>query len=161
MSLSLFIARRIYRDNDMGKRVSKPAVLIALIGVAIGLAVMIITVSVIAGFKSEVRDKVVGFGSHIQITNADAARSYETRPIVVNDSMVAAISDYSQVKHVQRYSTKPGMIKTADNFQGMVLKGLGPEFDATFFRKSLLEGEIPQFSDSASSNHASRGAAYL
>jgi len=153
MSLSLFLARRIYRDNDMGKRVSKPAVLIALIGVAIGLAVMIITVSVIAGFKSEVRDKVVGFGSHIQITNADAARSYETRPIVVNDSMVAALSDYSQVKHVQRYSTKPGMIKTADNFQGMVLKGLGPEFDATFFRKSLLEGEIPQFSDSASSNH--------
>lgn len=153
MSLSLFIARRIYRDGDKGKRVSKPAVLIALIGVAIGLAVMIVTVSIVAGFKKEVRDKVVGFGAHIQVTNTDAARSYETRPIVANDSMISALSDYAGVKHVQRYSTKPGMIKTMDSFQGMVLKGLGPEFDASFFKKNLVEGEIPQFSDSASSNH--------
>lgn len=153
MSLSLFIARRIYRDGDKGKRVSKPAVLIALIGVAIGLAVMIVTVSIVAGFKKEVRDKVVGFGAHIQVTNTDAARSYETRPIVASDSMISALSDYAGVKHVQRYSTKPGMIKTMDSFQGMVLKGLGPEFDASFFKKNLVEGEVPQFSDSASSNH--------
>lgn len=152
MSLSLFIARRIYRDSDAGKQVSRPAVLIALIGVAIGLAVMIITVSVIVGFKSEVRDKVIGFGSDIQITNADAVRSYETRPVVVNDSLISILSSYPQVKHVQRYSTKPGMIKTAEDFQGMVLKGIGPEFDPTFFQKHLVEGELPQFSDTASSN---------
>ena len=71
MSLSLFLARRIYRDSDAGKQVSRPAVLIATIGVAIGLAVMIVAVSVIIGFKSEVRDKIVGFGSHIQISHAD------------------------------------------------------------------------------------------
>lgn len=152
MSLSLFIARRIYRDSDAGKQVSRPAVLIALIGVAIGLAVMIITVSVIVGFKSEVRDKVVGFGSDIQITNSDAARSYETRPVVVSDSIMQVLAAYPEVKHVQRYSTKPGMLKTAEDFQGMVLKGVGPEFDPTFFREHLIEGELPQFSDTASSN---------
>lgn len=152
MSLSLFIARRLYRGNDAGKQVSRPAVLIALIGVAIGLAVMIITVSVIVGFKNEVRDKVVGFGSDIQITNSDAARSYETRPVVVNDSLISILSSYPEVKHVQRYSTKPGMIKTTEDFQGMVLKGIGPEFDPTFFQKHLVEGELPQFSDTASSN---------
>lgn len=152
MSLSLFIARRLYRDSDAGKQVSRPAVLIALIGVAIGLAVMIITVSVIVGFKNEVRDKVVGFGSDIQITNSDAARSYETRPVVVNDSLISILSSYPEVKHVQRYSTKPGMIKTTEDFQGMVLKGIGPEFDPTFFQKHLVEGELPQFSDTASSN---------
>lgn len=152
MSLSLFIARRIYRETDGGKQVSRPAVLIAMVGIAVGLAVMIIAVAVVVGFKSEVRNKVIGFGSHIQISNFDALRSFETRPIVVGDSMTAALSDYPEVKHVQRYSTKPGMIKTDDAFQGMVLKGVGPEFDVRFFRDHLIEGEIPAFSDSASTN---------
>ena len=152
MNLALCISRRIYRDKDGGKRVSRPAVLIAMIGIAIGLAVMIISVAVVIGFKNEVRNKVIGFGSHIQISNFDAVRSYETRPILVNDSMMAALSDYSEVKHVQRYSTKPGMIKTDEAFQGMVLKGVGPEFDPTFFREHLMEGQMPAFSDSASTN---------
>ena len=149
MSFPLFIARRLYRDTDGGKQVSRPAVLIAMVGIAIGLAVMIITVAVVIGFKREVRNKVTGFGSHIQITNFDAVRSYETHPVVVGDSMMAALAANPDIKHVQRYSTKPGMIKTDDAFQGMVLKGVGPEFDATFFRDNLLEGEIPAFSDSA------------
>ena len=150
--LSLFLARRIYRETDGGQQVSRPAVLIAMIGIAIGLAVMIIAVAVVIGFKSEVRNKVVGFGSHIQISNFDAVRSYETHPVVVNDSMVSALSANPQVKHVQRYSTKPGMIKTDDAFQGMVLKGVGPEYDMDFFREHLVEGEIPAFSDTVSNN---------
>ena len=152
MSLSLFIARRIYRESDGGKQVSRPAVLIAMAGIAIGLAVMIIAVAVVIGFKSEVRNKVIGFGSHIQIANLDAVNSYETHPIAVGDSMMTALSGYPQVSHVQRYSTKPGMIKTDDAFQGMVLKGVGPEFDPSFMQEYLVEGEIPAFSDSASSN---------
>lgn len=126
--------------------------LIAMIGIAIGLAVMIIAVGVVIGFKNEVRNKVIGFGSHIQISNFDAVRSYETHPIVVNDSLIAALSGNPQVKHVQRYSTKPGMIKTDDAFQGMVLKGVGAEYDLNFFREHLVEGEIPLFSDSVSTN---------
>ena len=119
MSLSLFIARRIYRESDGGKQVSRPAVLIAMAGIAVGLAVMIIAVAVAVGFKSEVRNKVIGFGSHIQITNLDAVNSYETHPIAVGDSMMAALAGYPQISHVQRFSTKPGMIKTDDAFQGM------------------------------------------
>ena len=152
MSLSLFIARRIYRESDGGKQVSRPAVLIAMAGIAIGLAVMIIAVAVVIGFKSEVRNKVIGFGSHIQITNLDAVSSYETHPIVVGDSMMTALADYPEISHVQRFSTKPGMIKTDDAFQGMVLKGVGPEFDPHFIKEYLVEGEIPVFSDTASTN---------
>lgn len=132
MDLSRFLALRIYRNSDAEKKVSRPAVLIATLGIAIGLAVMIIAVSVIIGFKSEVRDKIIGFG-YIQISNSDAARSFETRPIAVTDSMIAVLTDNPEVKHVQRYSTKPGMIKTADAFQGMVLKGIGPEYATSFF----------------------------
>lgn len=150
--LSFFLARRIYRESDGGKQVSRPAVLIAMAGIAIGLAVMIISVAVVIGFKSEVRNKVVGFESHIQITNLDAVNSYETHPIVVGDSMITALSNYAEVEHVQRYSTKPGMIKTENAFQGMVLKGVGPEYDTRFIKEHLLEGEIPVFSDSASTN---------
>lgn len=152
MNFARFIALRIYRADEPGEQVSRPAVLIAMIGIAIGLAVMIISVSVIAGFKSEIRDKIVGFGSHIQISNIDATGSYETRPVIVDDSMRIALAGYAGVKHVQRYSTKPGMIKTADAFQGMVLKGVGPEYDRNFFLRHLVEGEFPQFSDSTSSN---------
>lgn len=152
MSLSLFIARGIYRESDGGKQVSRPAVLIAMAGIAIGLAVMIIAVAVVIGFKSEVRNKVIGFGSHIQITNLDAASSYETHPIIVGDSMMAALAGYPEISHVQRFSTKPGMIKTDDAFQGMVLKGVGPEFDPRFMEEYLVEGKIPVFSDSVSSN---------
>ena len=152
MSLSLFIARRIYRESDSGKQVSRPAVLIAMAGIAIGLAVMIIAVAVVIGFKSEVRNKVIGFGSHIQITNLDAVSSYETHPIVVGDSMMTALDGYPEISHVQRFSTKPGMIKTDDAFQGMVLKGVGPEFDPRFLQEYLVEGEIPVFSDSVFSN---------
>ncbi len=148
---SFYIARRIYSDTDGGKQMSRPAVLIAMAGIAIGLAVMIIAVAVVIGFKKEVRNKVIGFDSHIQISNLDAIRSYETHPVVINDSVMAALANYPEVKHVQRYSTKPGIVKTDHAFQGMVLKGVGPEFDPEFFRAHLLEGEIPVFSDTIAS----------
>ncbi len=148
---SFFMARRIYRDTDGGKQMSRPAVLIAMAGIAVGLVVMIVAVAVIIGFKTEVRNKVIGFGSDIQISNLDAVRSFETRPILVNDSLMTALLAHPEVNHIQRYSTKPGIIKTDDAFQGMVVKGVGQEFDATFFHDHLLEGEIPAFSDTVAS----------
>ena len=152
MNWKLFIARRIYRSKEGEKEVSKPAILIATWGIAIGLAVMIVAVAVVVGFKHEVRDKVVGLGSDITITHFDALKSYETIPVMMEDSLMNDLQATEGVKHVQRYSTKPGMIMTDDNFLGMVLKGVAQEYDWTFLRKHLLEGEIPVFSDSASTN---------
>ncbi|KAA6317863.1 Lipoprotein-releasing system transmembrane protein LolE, partial [termite gut metagenome] len=152
--LSLFIAKRIYHDNVVEKRISRPAVFIAVTGIAIGLVVMIIAVSVVVGFKKEVRDKIIGLGAHIQINNFQATHSYEAYPIAVNDSVMSILYDYPEVAHVQRYSAKPGMIKTDDAFQGMVLKGVGEEYDISFFQSYLVEGEIPLFTDSAASNQA-------
>lgn len=149
---SLFIAKRIYRSEEGGKQVSRPAIIIAMVGVALGLAVMILSIAVVVGFKKEVRGKVTGFGSHIQLTNFEGVRSYETKPIAVDDSIFRALYQYPEVKHVQRYSTKPGIIKMDDAFQGMILKGVGQEFDASFFQNHLVEGEIPLFSDTAASN---------
>ena len=152
MDWKLFVARRIYRSKEGEKEVSKPAVLIAMWGIAIGLAVMIVAVAVVIGFKHEVRDKVVGIGSDITITNFDAQKSYETVPVVAGDSLLDALRAMEGVKHVQRYSTKPGMIMTEDNFLGMVLKGVSQEYDWKFLKEHLQEGEIPSFTDSASTN---------
>jgi lipoprotein-releasing system permease protein len=113
---------------------------------------MIVAVSVVVGFKHEVRDKVVGIGSDIVVTNFDAQKSFETIPIAAGDSLMDALRSIQDVKHVQRYSTKPGMIMTDDSFLGMVLKGVAQEYDWTFLKKHLQEGEIPVFSDTASTN---------
>ena len=152
MNWKLFVAKRIYRSNEGGKEVSKPAIRIAMWGIAVGLAVMIIAVAVVVGFKNEVRSKVVGIGSDITVTDLDSQNSYETNPVSVNDSLMHVFRTTEGVKHVQRYSTKAGMIMTDDNFLGMVLKGVAEEYDWDFLRKHLQEGEIPAFTDTASSN---------
>jgi lipoprotein-releasing system permease protein len=147
-NLELFIARRIQFDSDENdKKVSRPAVRIATIGIALGLAVMIIAVSVVVGFKTEIRNKVIGFGSHIQITNLDTNTSYETAPISVDDEILTSLLNLSEVRHVQRFATKPGIIKTDDQFEGVVLKGVDSGFDWTFFKNNLTEGRILEFSD--------------
>lgn len=152
MNLPLFIARRMYSGSNTKKLASRPAVLIAMLGIAIGLVVMIVTVSVILGFKKEVKEKIVGFGQHIQVLDQSASLSYEMNPIVVSDSLMVSLYNNKTIEHVQRFSTKGGMIKTNVQFQGMVLKGIGPEYDTRFLKDCLVEGDFPVFSDSASSN---------
>ena len=147
MNLPLFIARRIHSDKGDRRKVSRPAIHIATIGVAIGLAVMIITVSVVLGFKHTIRDKVVGFGSHIQVLNLMSINNSETYPICINDSMMNVLSHIDGVRHVQRFALTQGILKTDEDFLGVVFKGVGPEFDSTFISQNLVEGEVPAFSD--------------
>lgn len=147
-----FIARRIYRSREGEKEVSKPAIRIAMAGIAIGLAVMLVSVAVVIGFKHQVRDKVIGMGSDIVISSVDGAQLYQMNPVVGNDSLLSVIGKIPEVNHVQRYSTKPGMIMTADNFQGMIVKGVAQEYDWTYLKAHLQEGEIPVLTDSVASN---------
>ena len=150
MNLPLFIARKIYGDEGDRRKVSRPAIRIATVGVAIGLAVMIITVSVVLGFKHTIRDKVIGFGSHIQVINLISASNAASYPVSISDSMMQVLSDVEGIKHVQRYALTQGILKTDDEFLGVIFKGVGPEFDPTFLQQNLTEGEIPKFSDKKS-----------
>ena len=155
MNFPLFIARRIYSDHiGDQQKVSKPAIRIAVAGVAIGLAVMIISVCVVLGFKHTIRDKVVGFGSHIQVANFYTLQSSAIdQPIAIGDSMMNVLKKTEGVKHVQRFAMKQGILKTDNDFLGVMFKGVGPEFDSTFIHKSMVEGSIPHFSDQQSTNH--------
>ena len=151
MNLPLFIARKIYRSDGGQQEVSRPAILIATIGVAIGLAVMIVTVSVVFGFKHTIRNKVVGFGSHIQVTNFLAHDETMPVPISISDSLMQVMHDIPGVRHVARFSMTQGLLKTDDDFLGVAFKGVGDDYDVEFLRENLVEGEMPQFSTEKSS----------
>ncbi|MDR1632921.1 MAG: ABC transporter permease [Dysgonamonadaceae bacterium] len=139
---SFFIARRIVQNREGEKNISPPAIRVAIVSIALGLVVMILAVAIVIGFKKEVRNKVIGFGSHIQITNFDSNSYYEMKPIAAGDTLLYQLRNYPNISHVQRFSVKPGLIQTDEDSQGVVCKGVGEEYDWSFFRQYLLEGEI-------------------
>lgn len=152
MNYVFFIARRLHAAKSPAKGVSRSAIGIATAGVAVGLAVMLISVCVVLGFKGEIRSKVVGFGGHIQVMNYESLFSMETKPVGVDDSLLTLLSAQPHVQHAQRFSVKAGMLKTDDSFKGIQLRGVGPEFDTTFLHKHLEEGALPRFTDDRSTN---------
>ena len=144
MNLEFFLAKRIHFSNDRGdnKRVTPPVIRIAMAGIAIGVAVMIASVAIVTGFKKEVRNKVIGFGSHIQLSNFDNNASYESTPVAVSDSLRNVLLATKGVRHIEVFATKPGLIKTETDFQGIVLKGVDTDFDTTFLKNHLVEGRM-------------------
>ena len=153
MNLPLFIARRIHFSKENNKKkVSKPAVRIALCGIALGLAVMITALAIVVGFKNEVGRKVMGFGAHIQITSLTNNKTYDLPPISYSDTLINAINEVPNVSYTQVTATKPAIIKTKTDFQGIVLKGVDENYNWDFFKEYLKEGEIPVYNDSTPSN---------
>ena len=129
---------------------SRPAIRIATIGVAIGLAVMIVTVSVVLGFKHTIRDKVVGFGSHIQVHNIMNYNGSDPHPICANDSLMKAVGKLPGVAKAERFSMTQGILKTDEDFLGIAIKGIAEEYDTTFLSQHLIAGNITSFSDKTS-----------
>ena len=152
MSFARFIAKRIYANTDEKRQISRPAIRIALAGIIIGMAVMIISIAVVMGFKSEVSSKVVGFGSHIQVLSLTQGDDYELLPVLTTDSLERIIRKQPEVKDVQRFATKMGMLKTKDDFRGIQFKGIDSGYDLSFFRQYLKQGEIPSFSSEEATN---------
>lgn len=142
MNVERFLARRLHKSEKNSRRVSRPAVVIAQVGVALGICVMIITVCVSLGFRHEIRSKVIGFNSHIHVSSFEAATSYEVEPITADDSLCTLLADMPGIRHVQRYATKPGIFRVGDDFLGFVLKGVGEEYDLSFFADYLQEGSV-------------------
>ena len=153
MNFTYFIARRFYKDSDGKKRFSRPAIIIAMLGIAIGLAVMIISVSVVKGFQKEVTSKIIGFGNHMQIVNLSYMDEYENSPILATDSFMNVVKNVDGVKRVQRFSSKTAMLKTDEDFLGVNLKGVGEDYDLSFIQSYIVDGELPQFSDTVSGNN--------
>lgn len=130
VSLAFDIAKRIHFDQGVpteggsAYRVSRPAVKIAIAGIAIGVAVMLITVGIVVGFKEEIRQKVIGFGGHLQVQALVNNQTYELPPICVSDSLIDVIYGIDGVQKVETFITKPSIIKSETDFLSVVVKGI-------------------------------------
>lgn len=126
---------------------SRPIVRLSVAGVALGIVVMLVAIAVTTGYKQVIRDKVVAMGSHVRISNYDMNYSFEPVPFEKNQTFVEEIKAMSEVKSVQCYSTKSGVIKTDDQVEGVVLKGIDQSFDTAHFKKNLIAGELLTLED--------------
>jgi lipoprotein-releasing system permease protein len=152
LNTNLYIARRIFSAKENRKNLSHRIVNIALFGIVLGLIVLILSVAIVTGYKSEVGRKVIGFGSHLQIVNLDSNQSFETSPISENQPFLDDLKNIEGIRHIQIFATKPGVIRTDDEIQGVVLKGIGPDFDWSFFLENKVAGEPFHVQDTVRSN---------
>ena len=152
MNLELFIAKRLAFSKDKKNFTTKPIIKIALAGVAIGFAIMLIAISIVTGFKKEIRNKVIGFGSHIQVSNYDGNNSFESRPINSDQKFIQALKSNPQIKHIQIFATKPAIVKSKDQIEGVVAKGIAKDFDWKYFHDHLIAGTIFSSNDSIASD---------
>jgi len=142
MNLPYFIAQRLIKGRREETSFSRPINVIAIIGIAMGLAVMILAVAILTGFKQQIREKVVGFGSNIQVTNFDSNISFETTPISDTQIFVPKLKHIPGIQHVQVFATKAGIIKTDQDIQGVRLKGIGSDFDWSYFSSNMVDGKV-------------------
>jgi lipoprotein-releasing system permease protein len=147
MNTELYIARKIVPHKD-STNISKPIVRIAIIAIALGLAVMIVAVSIIVGFKSTISEKIFGFSSHIQIVNYDNNNSFEASPILFNATLQQEIAQEKEVAHVQRFATKPGIVRANNSVKGVIVKGVAEDYNWDFFEKHCIAGSPFRIGDS-------------
>ncbi|MFP4022962.1 MAG: ABC transporter permease [Thiohalospira sp.] len=153
MNTEFFIAKRLLTEKKEKKGISQPIVTIAVIGISLGLAVMILAVAIASGFKTEISNKLIGFGSHIQIINYDTNISYETVPINKDQPFFEDVKNLKGVKQIQQFGIKAGIIKTkSEDIHGVVLKGVASDFDWSFFERSMVAGETFRVNDTSRTN---------
>ena len=152
MNTELFIAKRIFSIKELGN-LSRPAVRIAVVSIVLSIAVMIVAVAIVTGFQKGIGDKIVGFGSHIQISKFDSNQSLEGQPISKKQSFYPSFDTVKGIRHIQVFATKAGIIKTDDQMEGVILKGIGSDYDWSFFNDKMIEGKIFTIKDSVRSNN--------
>lgn len=148
MYFEWFIAQKKALSKSDKLQISHILVRVAIFGIALCVAVIIISVAVLMGFKKEIRQKIVSFGSHFQIINYESNNSYETVPISKNQYFLTEILSNEAVDHIHAFALKAGIIKTDNETQGIVLKGIGPDYNWQFFKNNLVDGNILHLTDS-------------
>lgn len=152
MNFELFIARKMTGSTADRNSISAPVIRIAIASIALGMIVMILSVATGSGLQQKIRNKVIGFGGHIQISNFDNNLSYESSPIYKNQEFYPSLHELDGIKHIQVAATKSAIIKTETDFEGAVLKGVGQDFSWEFFEEYLKEGKLPNFHGDKASN---------
>ena len=150
MNFERFIAQHI--SSDKSDNYAKPVILISYISIALGLALMIISVAIVIGFKSSISNKIIGFTSHLQIVPFDNNESLEEKPISIDEDFLEVLETNDHIIHFQFCARKAGVIKTDDQIQGIVFKGVGEDFDRSFLEDHLVSGRFPEVSNKRTKN---------
>ena len=150
MNLEFFIAKRLYSTRNGDRRVSRPAVAIAQWGMAVGMIIMIASISIIVGFKKEIREKVYGFAGHIQVSGI-SDNGHGNGALVADRELLDEIAAIDGVKRVQSFVMKAGMVIADNEYEGIAIKGVGDGYDMEFIESCVVDGEVPLFSDTVSS----------
>lgn len=146
MRTELFIARRIYRSGKLNSKGTRPIIQLIIAGMAIGFATMIVAMAIVTGYNKAIREKLTGFEGHISIGLYDENNSYETKPILRDEKYISEIKKMNGVVHVNEFATKACILKMNEEFKGMVAKGVGNDFDWSYFQSNLLNGKVPAYS---------------
>jgi lipoprotein-releasing system permease protein len=159
LNIEYFIARRIAIKSE--RTFSKLIVRIAIAGVMLSLAVMILSIAIIKGFKTEIQDKVRGFIGDVQIYRYDLNGSFEKSPFVPNDSTLSYLKNDKAVQSYYPFATKPAIISANGEVEGINFKGIDKDYDWNFIRKHLVSGGVINFEDSTQnqiliSNHTAK-----
>tara|TARA_R100001369_G_scaffold2745_5_gene8896 strand:- start:15389 stop:16621 length:1233 start_codon:yes stop_codon:yes gene_type:complete len=146
LNFELFIAKRIIGNKAYKSSVSAPIIKIGIAAIAIGVIVMLIAIATGLGLQQKIRDKVVAFNGHIEITNYDNNASDESLvPISTNQDFYPKFNNVEGVKHIQGVATKFAIIRTETDFEGVVIKGVGADFNWEYFEEFLIDGRLPDF----------------
>ena len=140
MNYEYFIAKRLTKRR--GKTFSRPIIIIATLSITLGIAVMILSISILQGFKSEIKEKIIGFGSHVQIVPYNVRNSFQNESMTLSSKEKKTLISIKNVKSIHPFASKGGVIKTNTDFQGIILKGINKEFDTSFFHHYLLKGRF-------------------
>ena len=149
MKATRFISSRIFSFSK--ENLSSVVMKIAVISIALGISIMLISIAVVVGFKNQIKDKVIGFVSPIQIQVLNQNESMEETPFLY-DSTLKSRLDLPFIKSIHPTANKAGLIKTDEEIQGVILKGVDQNYDWTYINSNIIEGEIPQYVDNERSN---------
>jgi len=151
LKFEYFIAKRIIGSKSYKSSVSAPIIKIGITAIAIGIIVMMIAIATGIGLQQKIRDKAVAFNGHITITTFNSNASDESEvPMSINQDFYPNFPDIEGIRHIQGVATKFGLIRTETDFDGMVLKGVGKDYNWQYFEEFLVEGKLPKFGDNIS-----------
>ncbi|MFM7310627.1 MAG: hypothetical protein ACKOZY_08465, partial [Flavobacteriales bacterium] len=117
MNIAKYISDRILRTDDRSQ-ISRPIVRIATIGIVVGVAMMLMSVCIVSGFQQEIRNKVIGFGSHFQVIGGETNFSQDSHPLLYDTLVYDKLKSVEGVRQVQVFATKPGILETKEAIQG-------------------------------------------
>jgi lipoprotein-releasing system permease protein len=147
VNFEFFIARRIIAAKDYKSSISAPIIKIAITAIALGIIMMLVSIATSLGLQRKIQEKISAFNGDIIISNQDTNFSGESQiPISKNQDFYPEFKTIDGIKHMQGTASKGGVIRTAKDFEGVVIKGVGSDYDWQYFEEYLVDGRLPDFS---------------